>query len=71
MEKLHYFTRSNYGNISYYLVEEDLRYLVRNLLDKRSDALTQHELLKLAELVNYPSMADLVRQADPAETISA
>ena len=72
MEKLHYFSRSNYGSISYYLVEDELRHLVQTLLNKRSQALTAQELNTLAQVVRYPDgMAELVQQADPELSISA
>ena len=72
MEKLHYFSRSNYGSISYYLVEDELKHLVQTLLNKRSQALTAQELNTLAQVVRYPDgMAELVQQADPELSISA
>ena len=72
MEKLHYFSRSNYGSVSYYLVEDELRHLVQTLLNKRSQALTAQELNTLAQVVRYPDgMAELVQQADPELSISA
>ena len=71
MEKLHYFSRSNYGSISYYLVEDELRHLVQTLLNKRSQALTAQELNTLAQVVRYPDgMAELVQQPDPELSIS-
>ena len=72
MEKLHYFSRSNYGSVSYYLVEEELRHLVQTLLDKRNQALTAQELNTLAQIVRYPDgIAELVHQPDPELSISA